>query len=271
MRLLFNLPESIGTRVIDTNNAVEAILAQRKEEEKIKEEAHEEIARTEDESGFTEGLVFAPLEPEKPAVDYEGLAKAEATRIVDEAQAKAVEILQNAKSQAEAESVKVRQEAYDEGFNQGVVAGKAQMDEMAAENQERFNAELANLQAEYNARFESIERDVVGATATVFENVFGLELSGSEAVLEHLVQNTLYEADNAKEFHIRVSKDNAEFMKGKLEELKSCVSSECFVEVLSDNTLEEGQCLIETEHGIFDCGSNIQLANIIRNLKALAN
>lgn len=270
MRLLFNLPESVGTRVIDTNNVVEALLAQRKEEQ-IKEEAHEEIARTEDESGFTEGLVFAPLEPPKPAVDYEGIAKEEAQRIVDAAQEKAAQILMDARAQAESECENIRKDAYEEGFNQGVVAGKAQMDEMAAENQERFNAELNNLQSEYNERFEAIERDVVGATATVFENVFGLELSGSESVLEYLVKNTLYEVDNAKEFHIRVSKDDSEKMKGNLDIFKSCVSLECFVEVLTDNTLEKGQCLIETEHGIFDCGADVQLANIIRNLKALAN
>ena len=270
MRLLFNLPESAGTRVIDTNDVIEALLAQRKEE-KIKEEAHEEIARTEDESGFTEGLVFAPLDPPKPAVDYEGITKEEAKRIVDAAQERAAQILMDAKALAEAECDQIRKNAYDDGFNQGIVAGKAQMDEMAAENQEKFNAELSSLQAEYNAKFEEIERDVVGATATVFENVFGIELSGSEAVLEHLVKNTLYEVDSAKEFHIRVSKDDAEMMKSNLDTLKSCVSSECFVEVLADNTLEKGQCLIETEHGIFDCGANIQLANIIRNLKALAN
>jgi len=270
MRLLFNLPESVGTRVIDTNNVVEAILAQRKEE-RIKEEAQEEIARTEDESGFTEGLVFAPLEPEKPKVDYEAIAKEEAMRIVESAKAQAAEILMDAKSQAENECEAIRKNAYDEGFQEGVVAGKAQMDEMAKENQEAFNQKLADLQAEYEQRFGEIERDVVGATATVFEKVFGLELSGNEEVLEYLVKNTLYESDNAKEFHIRVSKDDAPFMKENLDVFKSCVSAECFLEILTDNALEKGQCLIETEHGIFDCGCDIQLANLLRNLKALAN
>lgn len=273
--MLFNLPESVGTRVIDTNSVVEALLAQRKEEQKLKDEAQEEIARTEDESGFTEGLVFASLDveevPAKPTVDYEAIAKEEASRIVNAAKESAANILAEAKENAEAECVAIKKDAYDEGFNQGVLAGKAQMDEMAAENQKEFDERLNALNIEYEERFNEIEKDVVEATISVFEKVFGLELSGSEEVLVYLVKNTIYEADNAKEFHIRFSREDVSDMRERLDEFKSLVSSDCTMEILSDNSLEKGQCLIETEHGVFDCGSDVQLKNLFRNLKALSN
>ena len=42
------------------------------------------------------------------------------------------------------------------------------------------------------------------------------------------------------------------------------------VEIIEDMTLSEGECLIETGGGIFDCGLGTQLAGLKKELKLLS-
>ena len=42
------------------------------------------------------------------------------------------------------------------------------------------------------------------------------------------------------------------------------------VEVVQDTTLSEGECMIETDGGIFDCGLGTQLAELKKQLLLLA-
>ena len=42
------------------------------------------------------------------------------------------------------------------------------------------------------------------------------------------------------------------------------------LEIVKDATLERNQCLIETDGGIFDCSLDVQLENLIMDVKALS-
>ena len=42
------------------------------------------------------------------------------------------------------------------------------------------------------------------------------------------------------------------------------------LEIVKDATLDKNQCLIETGGGVFDCGLDTQLENLIDNIKALS-
>ena len=42
------------------------------------------------------------------------------------------------------------------------------------------------------------------------------------------------------------------------------------VEIMADAALQERQCMIETDSGVFDCGIDIQLENMIKSLKSLS-
>ena len=43
------------------------------------------------------------------------------------------------------------------------------------------------------------------------------------------------------------------------------------LEIISDLSLEGNQCIIETDTGIFDCSMDVQLKNLIKDLKSLSS
>ena len=48
------------------------------------------------------------------------------------------------------------------------------------------------------------------------------------------------------------------------------VGAAVHVEIMADAALQERQCMIETDSGVFDCGIDIQLENMIKSLKSLS-
>ena len=48
------------------------------------------------------------------------------------------------------------------------------------------------------------------------------------------------------------------------------VAPNATVEIVNDITLGKGECLIETEGGIFDCGLGTQLSELRQKLKLLS-
>ena len=63
---------------------------------------------------------------------------------------------------------------------------------------------------------------------------------------------------------------NAEFIKGKKEEIQGKIGAEVGLDIIADPLLNDSQCIIETDGGIFDCSIDTELDNMIREIKALA-
>ena len=284
---MFN--EEPKARVIDNNGAVGQLVRQLADAYKNNPEEGEKAEFFEEESGengeaeegFREGL-FAPGAADinynpvsaapapKPTVDYDAIAKAEATRIVDAAGDKAAQILLDAKEEAAKLRENAVSEGHDEGFNAGINEGRGQMEQMAAENEEKFKARMDELENEYITRFESMEEQITSAVAEVFEKVFGDQIRGNREILLFLVKGTLSHIENSKEFHIKVSRDREAFLKEHADELRENLGSDAIFEIIADGSITSDDCFIETENGVFDCGSATQLDNLMKDLRALA-
>ena len=48
------------------------------------------------------------------------------------------------------------------------------------------------------------------------------------------------------------------------------MSREVNIDIVEDATLERNQCMIETNTGIFNCSLDIELNNLIKNIKLLS-
>ena len=69
---------------------------------------------------------------------------------------------------------------------------------------------------------------------------------------------------------IKVSDANADFIKGKKDEIQEKVGSEVGLDIIADPLLNDSQCIIETDGGIFDCSIDTELDNLIREIRALS-
>ncbi len=275
-----------GELVIDSNAlARELILKQEKAyKQKLLDEERERRLEAMRESGaeIPEGMdtdEFLGIadtimqDEEEETVDYgpakeEILAEAheEAQRIIDDANAQAEEILNAAQLNADAMRNLARQDGEKEGYNEGTQRAARELQE----SQSNMQAEIQRIENEYMQKQIEMEREIVEMCLPVFEHVFDAELSGKKDVLYHLLDHCIMKIERTGQMQIKVSDANAEFIKGKKEEIQGKVGAEVGLDIIADPLLNDSQCIIETDGGIFDCSIDTELDNLIREIRALS-
>ena len=238
-RLLSNLykqwgvaPKQEGARIINSN----AIVAQKIEEmaKKMREQAGTEVDFTD---GFSQGLGAENVEAilEEPQADPIEEAKEEAERILSEAKAKADAILNDAQTQ----KAELLEQAKEEGRTRGYDEGKAKADAEEQEMQRHLQQLEESLNTDYRNKLQHMEQQVVEVVVHVFEKVFHIQFDDKTEILHR-------------------------------HELEERVGEDISLEMIADPMLEENQCMIETDSGIFNCSLGVQLENLIKDLKSLS-
>lgn len=282
-----NLPDEetgeIDELVIDSNAlAKELILKQEKEykarlleEERNRRldamrEAGEEIPEGMDTDEFL-GLADTIMEQDTP--DYSAQseeilteARDEAESIIADANAQAEEIVNAAQLNADAMRNLARQDGEKEGYNEGTQRAALELQE----SQRNMQQELDKMQTEYMDKQMSMAREIVEMCLPVFEHVFSAELSGRKDVIYHLLDHCIMKIERTGQMQIKVSDANADFIKGKKDEIQEKVGSEVGLDIIADPLLNDSQCIIETDGGIFDCSIDTELDNLIREIRALS-
>ncbi len=282
-----NLPDEetgeIDELVIDSNAlAKELILKQEKEykarlleEERNRRldamrEAGEEIPEGMDTDEFL-GLADTIMEQDTP--DYSAQseeilteARDEAQSIIADANAQAEEIVNAAQLNADAMRNLARQDGEKEGYNEGTQRAALELQE----SQRNMQAKLDEMQTEYMDKQMSMAREIVEMCLPVFEHVFAAELAGRKDVIYHLLDHCIMKIERTGQMQIKVSDANADFIKSKKDEIQEKVGTEVGLDIIADPLLNDSQCIIETDGGIFDCSIDTELDNLIREIRALS-
>ena len=256
-------PKQEGARIINSN----AIVAQKIEEmaKKMREQAGTEVDFTD---GFSQGLGAENVEAilEEPQADPIEEAKEEAERILSEAKAKADAILNDAQTR----KAELLEQAKEEGRTRGYDEGKAKADAEEQEMQRHLQQLEESLNTDYRNKLQHMEQQVVEVVVHVFEKVFHIQFDDKTEILLSLVSDAIMGIEGSKDFRIRVAEVNFEFMENHRHELEERVGEDISLEMIADPMLEENQCMIETDSGIFNCSLGVQLENLIKDLKSLS-
>ena len=270
--------------VIDSNELAKQIILKQENEYKAKlldeererrlaamRESGEEIPEGVDADEFL-GLVDTITQTEEtPDVSgqvEELLAEAreEAERIIADANAQADEILSAAQLNADAMKNLARQDGEKEGYNEGTQRAAMELQDA----QKNMQSEIDRIQNEYMERQLQMERELLDMCLPVFEHVFAAELSGRKDVIYHLLDHCIMKIERTGQMQIKVSDANAEFIKSKKDEIQGKIGAEVGLDIIADPLLNDSQCIIETDGGIFDCSIDTELDNLIREIRALS-
>lgn len=194
-------------------------------------------------------------------------AEAQAAQIVEEAKTQAESILQDARAQAESE----KQAVLDKAREQGLAEAQAQADRIQTQRETEYREKTAGLDAEYQKMIDELEPKFVDTITGIYEHIFHVDLHSYREVLCYLISTTMRNTENNKSFLIHVSKEDYPYVSMQKKQITAqAVSPNASVEIIEDMTLGKGECLIETEGGIFDCGLGTQLAELRQKLKLLS-
>ena len=269
--------------VIDSNELAKQLIQKQENEYKAKlldeerekrlaamKESGEEIPDGVDPDEFL-GLVDTLTQVETPDMSAQTEeileeAREEARRIIEDANAQADEILSAAQLNADAMKNLARQDGEKEGYNEGTQRAAVELQD----SQRRMQEEVDRIQNDYMERQLHMERELVEMCLPVFEHVFSAELSGRKDVLYHLLDHCIMKIERTGQMQIKVSEANAEFIKSKKDEIQGKVGAEVGLDIISDPLLNDSQCIVETDGGIFDCSIDTELDNLIREIRALS-
>ena len=194
-------------------------------------------------------------------------AEAQAAQIVEEAKTQAESILQDARAQAESE----KQAVLEQARKQGLAEAQAQADRIQAQREAEYREKTAGLDAEYQKMIDELEPKFVDTITGIYEHIFHVDLHSYREVLCYLISTTMRNTEDNKSFLIHVSKEDYPYVSMQKKQITAqAASPNASVEIIEDMTLGKGECLIETEGGIFDCGLGTQLAELRQKLKLLS-
>ena len=261
-------------RVIDYNDII------KKKIQAIMESKHNEM----DADGFINGLHAdvveelisdddtadaltddAAMGEQQAAASLEN-ANAEAERIIEEARLQAEQIIADANKNADA----AFEEAKQNGYYEGNEKAQEEMNIKQAQLEVELDNKRKELEQEYNNLKESIEPELVEVITDVFRKVTGVVAEDNQEIILHLINDVMHNADGSKDYVIKVSPDDYKFLVNNQGKIYCAMSREVNIDIVEDATLERNQCMIETNTGIFNCSLDIELNNLIKNIKLLS-
>lgn len=212
------------------------------------------------------GLSQAATLESESADDIINNARQEADDIIDEANKQAGIILSEAKGQAE----EVQSEAHENGYNEGLLSAQNEYNDKAMQLENEYNAKVSELEEQYSKMREEIEPDLVNTLMDVFEKVTHTIAEDNKEIVLHLINNVMKNVDNSHEFVIKVSPEDYQFVADNQGKIYCAMSSEVNLEVVQEASLKSSECIIETDTGVFNCSLDIELNNLIKEIKLLS-
>ena len=244
-------------RVIDYNELI------RKKMQSIMKSRNNEM----DADGFISGL-HADIVEELISDDNTADSRTDDS---SEGEHQAAASLEDARLQAEqiiADANKNAAAAFEEAKQNGYYEGNAAAQEEADKKQEQLEAEYNNrkkeLEQEYNDLKEKVEPQLVEVITDVFRKVTGVVAEDNQQIILHLINDVMHNADGSRDYVIKVSPEDYKFLVNNQGKIYCAMSREV------NTGLERNQCMIETNTGIFNCSLDIELNNLIKNIKLLS-
>ncbi len=207
----------------------------------------------------------AEEEAEEAFVDMEAI-QAQADEMIANAREEAEAIIAEAQEQAEALKSHYEEEGKKTGYQEGLSDA---MNEFNSKKNE-LELERQQLQAEFDEKERAMESELVDVITEVMERFFMVQFSNKKDLLLHLIDNALINIENSREFLIKVNDENFDFLNQYKSQLQEKVGNDLQLDIIRDPVLDIHQCLIETDGGVFDCSLDVELDNLVKDLKSLS-
>ena len=259
---------------VNLGNETRIINADERFKQQVKASERVNVAREESEDGFMAGLEVEEVQLEPMITPEEILeqARKEAEGLLVFARLDAEKIADEAKKQAELLFEQKKQQGYQEGVSKlqdEILELREKLETEFRQKEEELEHTAQMLQADYETKLETMEADMVDVMIRVFHKVFNIQFDNKKQILLHLIKDTLLGIDDGKSFVIRVAEVNYKFIESHVADIKEKIGNDVTIDLVNDMNLEENDCIIETATGVYNCGIDMVLSNLEKDIKSL--
>ena len=217
-----------------------------------------------------ESIAEAPSETEEQVIaNKEKLiadAKAEADGIVKQANEDAVFIIAEAKAEAQ----QIREEAKKSGYAEGTAAANSNVEKKLKEAENALKEKEQLLISEYEKKKDELEPALVETILKIFAEITKAVSIDKKDMILTLVNNVMAGGEASRNFVIRVCNEDAQFLKENREKIINAVRKDIHLEIVTDPSMRRNECFIDTDTGVYDCSLDIQMENLITDIKILS-
>ena len=267
-------PKGLPQEILDK---VFAEIEEIEQNKKLTEETLREAHKEKEESTQ---LKKQAEEIKQQAEDLKVQSEKQAQETLDKATAEAEKIVEDTKQEAKELLEKVQKEGYDAGYNDGKEKG-------IKDGKEKIEDELAKIVKQTNEKAQKTLRDAKELTADYFiraeDDIVKIVIMAIEKILpQHfldapqvilpVVREAINHVRDQKEIVIHVEPFSYDLILMARSEFKSMLTDgTANIEVVSDDALQPGDCVIETPNGGVDARLSTQLGMIKKAVKSVLN
>lgn len=254
-------------KVIDSNERSEQFRLINLDQRFNQYSAWNESAVTKEADGqtFTEGIQVTVIDTVSLEEEDE-MSKLQREQILKEAREEAARIIEAAQLDAQSKSEEIYEEARNLGYQDGMQKSMAEVQE----KQNELDRLMDSQKQEYLKQVSDLEPKFAEVLALLVKSLTGVVIEDKHDVICYLIHKAILNADSSKFYIIRTSKEDYEPVMSKKVVLATMVKEGTSIDVIMDKDLERNQCLIETDTIIIDCSLDIQLNNLIQDIKFLS-
>lgn len=173
-------------------------------------------------------------------------------------------------AQAHMEARKIIEDAKRTGYEQGAQNAREEYNAKADELARDYEAKKAQLEKEYNDMKASMEPELVETITEVFKKITYTVAEDNKDIIIGLINGVMKNTDISNEFIIKLSPEDYKFLVNNQGKIYCSVSKEVTMDIVEDATMKKNQCIIESDTGVYDCSLDIELNNLIEDIKLLS-
>ena len=155
---------------------------------------------------ITKDITTALKEKEQMLRDEEANLKVRYQNIIEVAENKADEILDDARKLANDMKNEDISRGKDDGYEQKIAQAREEIETLKSE----ILSERNMLQAEFDEKVTQFERDFINIFISLCEKMFGIIIDDKQDVLFHIINRTIADLEKSNNYIIRVSREDYE-------------------------------------------------------------
>lgn len=201
-------------------------------------------------------------------------AEKQAAAIMDEAGEAAEELKAKAREQGFAEGREAgledgRREGYEQGRKEGEEAGMAMAAQAIEEAARQARSTISVAEEQARQTLLGAERQIVDMALTLARKILAREIEENPMAVLPIVQAALGRVRDQEQITLRVNPQDYELVLLARHELQAALQNDNSLTIAPDDTLKNGDCVIDTPYGNLDARIDTQfeiLKNALRDI-----
>lgn len=169
----------------------------------------------------------------------------------------------NLVSRAQEEAQQIKQNAYQEGFNAGLQQAQADM--------ENFRNILGAFMGAEDKVFNEVAPNIMAIAMEIAQKIIKTEVKADPQIVLDTVVDVLKTLSKTEpRIVLRINPLQVQYIKDTLPEQVRLLGMETKLSIISDESISEGGCIVETNNGLVDASVEAQLEivqNAIRSME----